>query len=601
MSARTQTDRLRKLRTRLDEMGLAAFVVPKSDEHQLEYVPDSSDRLFWLTEFSGSAGLAVVCRDAAGLFTDGRYTEQALRQTNSPEWDHRHISREPPEDWLAQHVGADDTVGYDPRVHTPASIAWIERSAAVGGFTIQQVDSNPLDAIWDDRPAPPCAEVELFPESIAGRSAAQKRTAMAAELRDAGMDALIISDPASLAWLLNVRGGDLAHTPFTLGFAILGSDGGVHVFADPRKWPAAVKEPLVAGGPAETLFSPLEALPAALAAWSGRSVRTDERSATEWINSALRDGGATVDIGTDPCTLAKACKTAPELEAIRAAHVTDGASLTRFLHWLDENTPGGYDEWALVERLAAFREEGEGYRFPSFRTISAFGANGASPHYTVERSIAATLKEGSLYLVDSGGQYLGGTTDITRVVAIGTPTNEMRLRYTQVLRGHIALSCAQFPQGITGSQLDPLARQYLWAAGVDFDHGTGHGVGCYLSVHEGPQSISKRHSTVALLPGMVVSNEPGYYKPGHFGIRIENLVTVRELDPQPDNAESRTLGFETLSLAPYDRRLIVTSMLREDERAWVDAYHARVCEVLTPRLPAEAARWLERVTTPLED
>lgn len=597
MPAATQDARLAKLRELLVENNLTAYVVPKSDELQLEYLPASSDRLGWLTEFTGSAGMAVVGRERACLFVDGRYTEQAQEQTVSEQWEHRHITKEPADTWLEEWVPAGAVLGYCPAVHSPASLRWLRKLADRADVTLQTVDHHLVDRIWDDRPAPPRGAISIYPEELAGESAASKRERMAEALRADGLDFAVLSDPASFAWLLNVRGSDLAHTPFPLGFVLLGSDGSVRTFLDPAKWSSETRAWVEAGGP--TTFEDPAGFGAALEALGEVAVRVDVRTGTEWVIQRIEAGGGQAKVGPDPCTLAKACKTSAELAAIRRAHVQDAVALVRFVHWFTTTDLTGHDEWSVAAKLGELRAEGADYRTPSFRTISAFGPSGALPHYTVAQETARPIEGDSLYLVDSGGQYLEGTTDVTRVLPVGSPTAEMRRRYTQVLKGHLALGGARFPEGITGSNLDALARQHLWADGVDFDHGTGHGVGCYLSVHEGPHSISKRHNTVALQPGMVVSNEPGYYKPGHFGVRIENLVAVVVCDPQPQGAERKTLAFEDLTLCPYDRSLLDLSLLRDDERAAVDRYHARVRAVLTPLLPADTAAWLAEATAPL--
>jgi Xaa-Pro aminopeptidase len=543
--------------------------------------------------------MALVARESAALFVDGRYTDQARQQTPESLYEHRHLTQDPPAGWLAQKLGKGDRVGYDARIHTPASLSAIRSAVEQAGAALSAVEGNLIDGLWSDRPAEPAAPVELYPEELAGEASAAKRARMGQELGQENLDALVVSAPDSLAWLLNLRGSDIENCPFALGRAVLHQSGRLELYMDAAKLSAAVRTGLLErGAGAVTLHEQAEFV-TALSNFTGKRVRVDRGSASEWLIAELRRRGAEVDVGADPCTLAKACKNARELAAIRAAHVRDGAAVLRFLAWFGENAPGGHTEWTVAEKLAEFRAGGENYRGPSFHTISAFGPSAALPHYRASRESPRALEANNLYLVDSGGQYLDGTTDITRVTVIGTPTPEMRLRYTQVLQGHIALARAQFPAGTTGSQLDPFARQFLWRAGVDFDHGTGHGVGCYLSVHEGPQNISKRPSDVALRPGMVVSNEPGYYKPGAFGIRIENLVAVVQLDPQPEGAERTTLGFETLTLVPYERRLIETGLLTREERTFVDDYHARVREVLTPLLDAAAGRYLRAATEPL--
>ncbi len=597
MTVSIQNARLATLRVVLEEHGLDAYIVPKTDELQLEYVPPSSDRLAWLTGFSGSAGMAVVATERACLFVDGRYTEQAQEQTDSPQWEHRHLTKEPAGAWLEEVLSGSGTVGYSPQVHSPASLRWLRTLEETTGITLKPVDTHLVDGVWSDRPAAPKGAITVFSEELAGASSADKRARMAEALREAGLDFAVLSDPASHCWLLNIRGADLEHTPFALGFVLLASDGSVRTFLDPDKWSAATRSWVEQGGP--TTFETPAAFGAALEGLGAATVRVDVRTGTEWVIARIEAGGGTADVGPDPCTLAKACKTDAELAAIRRAHVQDAVALVRFVHWFSEADLGEHDEWSLVGQLAAFREEGPDFQTPSFRTISGFGASGALPHYTVNPATARKIEGDNLYLFDSGGQYPGGTTDVTRVLGVGSPTAEMRRRYTQVLKGHLALGNARFPEGLTGSHLDGFARQPLWEAGIDFDHGTGHGVGCQLSVHEGPHTISKRHSTVALQPGMIVSNEPGYYKPGHFGVRIENLVAVRVADPQPEGAERKTLCFEDLTLCPYDRSLIDLSLLRDDEKKAVDTYHERVRTVLTPLVPPNVAAWLAEATAPL--
>jgi Xaa-Pro aminopeptidase len=599
MEATEQSRRLKALQSELEQRGLAVYLVPKSDEYMLEYAPPSSERLAWLTGFTGSAGMALVGPRNAALFVDGRYTEQAKQQAPEPLWEHHHLLQQPPASWLERHVSRGDRVGYDARIHTPASLSAIRTAVEAAGASLTAIDDNLVDGLWTDRPSEPAAPVELYPEDLAGESSADKRARMAAQLASEKLDALVVSAPDCLAWLLNIRGNDVENCPFALGHAILHADARLELYMDSVKLANGVKQALIArGGGNVTLFEHAEFV-AALAGLAQKAVRVDRGSASEWLINELRAQGARVELGADPCTLAKACKNASELAAIRAAHVRDAVAVVRFLAWFDEAAPGGHDEWTVAEKLAEFRAVGENYRGPSFHTISAFGPSGALPHYRASKESARPIGSDNLYLVDSGGQYLDGTTDITRVTVVGTPSAEMRRRYTQVLQGHIALACALFPAGTTGSQLDPFARQFLWRDGVDFDHGTGHGVGCYLSVHEGPHGISKRPSDVALRPGMIVSNEPGYYKPGAYGIRIENLITVVEANPQPVGAERQTLGFATLTLVPYERRLIDVGLLTDRERAFVDDYHAQVREVLSPLVDAATVRFLRDATEPL--
>jgi Xaa-Pro aminopeptidase len=600
MEAAEQARRLAALRRELARRDLAVYVVPRADEHQLSYVPAGCERLAWISGFTGSAGVALIGRDRAALFVDGRYTLQAHEQTAANTWEHHHLVTAPPEAWLGRTLTNGQRVGYDPRLHTPDGLRGMTAAAERAGAVLCPVEENLVDAIWTDRPPPPRGPVELYPEALAGEARAAKRRRMAEALQKDKVDALVISAPDNLAWLLNLRGHDLAMTPLALGFAILGADETVTLCMAAEKLGPEVRAALAAEGAGAVTVADPSAFDAALAGLGGRRVRVDQATGSAWIVQQLRAAAATVDVGADPCTLAKACKNATELEGIRAAHLRDGVAVVRLLKWIDDTAPGRETEWTVALRAAALRAEGERYRGPSFRTIAAVGPNAAHCHYSLEEARARPLEDGAILLVDSGGQYLDGTTDVTRTVIIGAPTPEMRRRYTQVLKGHLGLGAARFPEDTNGGQLDVLARQHLWWDGVDYDHGTGHGVGCFLSVHEGPHGIAKRPTAVGLRPGMVVSNEPGYYKAGAFGIRIENLVVVQALEPQPPGAERTTLGFETLTLAPYDRRLIEPALLTAAERAAVDDYHTRVRELLSPHLDAAVAAFLAVATAPLE-
>jgi len=589
--------RLTALRAELRRRGLAGFVVPRSDEHQGEYVAARAERLAWLTGFTGSAGTAVVLDHQAALFVDGRYTVQAAAEVDAAWYSIHHATQEPLSDWLARELPPAARLGYDPWLHTPNQVAILNRACARAGARAVPVPGNPIDRIWRDRPPPPIAPVVPHPHRFAGESSKAKRAAVAEVLRKQHQDTAVLAQPDSIAWLLNIRGGDLPYTPTALAFALLAADGRVRLFLDARKLTAAARATLdeaVAVVPPAALGAALDRLGA-----DRQTVRLDPDGAPEWVARRLRRAGATVVEAADPCALPKATKNAVELAGIRAAHVRDGAALTRFLAWLPAAAAGSaLTESAAADRLAACRAAGEHYRGPSFPTISAAAGNGAIVHYRVTPATDRTLVPGSLYLVDSGGQYLDGTTDVTRTIAVGEPAAEMRERFTLVLKGHIALARAQFPRGTTGSQLDALARTALWRAGLDYDHGTGHGVGAYLGVHEGPQRISKLPSRVALQPGMVISNEPGYYKAGAYGIRIENLVAVT-VAPPPPGAELELLEFETLTLAPIDRRLIDAERLDDGEAGWLDGYHGRVRETLTPLLDERTAAWLDEVTRPI--
>ncbi len=595
ISPATSAERLAALRAELARRDLDGFLVPRADEHQGEYVPACAERLFWLTGFSGSAGLAAVLAERAAILVDGRYTLQAERETDTSLFEPRHLIEQPLHAWLAEHLKG-GRLGYDPWLHTADQIERLARELKKVGTELVPAEPNPLDSVWTDRPAPPTAPAVPHDQAFTGEGSADKRAKIAGELRRHGAQAAVLTMPDSIAWLLNVRGGDVPCTPLVLSFAVIDDEGHVDWFVDPRK----VGGDLVAHlGNGVRARRPDE-FADVLAEQRRRSVLVDPASAAQWVFARLRDAGAEVLRADDPCLLPKACKTPTELAGARAAHRRDGAALTRFLTWLSETAPqGGVSELAAAERLYALRSAGEHFRGLSFDTISGAGPHGAVIHYRVTPETNRELRSGELYLVDSGAQYLDGTTDVTRTVAIGTPTAEMRRRFTLVLKGHIALATARFPEGTSGSQLDVLARRALWEEGLDFDHGTGHGVGSYLSVHEGPQRISKMPNRVALKPGMIVSNEPGYYKPGAYGIRIENLVAVQKADRQASD-ERRMLCFETLTLAPIDRALIETDLLSGTERAWVDAYHARVRRDLAPLLNGAAKAWMEAATEPLD-
>ena len=587
--------RLDRLRRELAAQGLDGFIVPRADEHQGEYVPPRGQRLAWLTGFTGSAGLAIVLRDRAALFVDGRYTLQAAAQVDTRSFEIRHLIEEPPARWVGTALVPGAVLGYDPWLHTPHEVERFRVAAEEAGASLRAVAENPLDRAWPGQPAAPIAPVLPHTERFAGESARSKRARLGRGLAEEGAAAVVLTMPESIAWLLNIRGGDVPHTPLPLSFAILRQDGSVTLFIDRRKLAPGIERHL---GNAVTVMPP-EALGPALDALAGESgrVQVDPATAACWIFNRLEAAGARLHRAADPCLLPKACKNEIELDGTRAAHRRDGAALTRFLAWLAHKAPtGGLTEIAASDRLEMIRRGGEHFRDLSFPTISGAGSNGAIVHYRATPETEKRLEPGTLYLLDSGAQYLDGTTDVTRTVAIGEPTQEMRDRFTRVLKGHIALALARFPKGTTGTQLDAFARRALWQRGLDYDHGTGHGVGSYLGVHEGPQRISKAPNSQALLPGMVVSNEPGYYKTGAYGIRIENLVVVQ---PAEGETEREILEFETLTLAPIDRNLIEPSLLDDEEIAWLDGYHVRVREALTPLVDPETRRWLAAATAPI--
>ena len=584
-------ERLSALRAEMARQGMDGFIVPHADEFQNEYLPPSTERLAWITGFTGSAGAAVVLKDRAAAFTDGRYTIQIREQVDGELFDIRHISDEPPKDWVAEHLGRGGKLGYDPWLHTERALKVWRKAAEKAGGEMVAVERNPLDAVWADRPPAPAAPIAPHGEEFAGETSTSKRERVAKTLADAGADSAVITAPDSIAWLLNIRGSDVAHTPLPLSFAILYATGRVEWFVDPAK-----VGPDMAGhlGDEVTVRGADEFEPALWALGNNR-VLADPAGTAALVFERLGKAGAQIIRADDPCQLPKACKNSVEIEGMRAAHRRDGVALTRFLSWLGGQVPkGGVGEIAAADKLQALRFEGEHITDLSFRTISGSGPNGAIVHYSVTPESDRTLGPGELYLVDSGGQYRDGTTDVTRTVAIGEPTAEMRDRFTRVLKGHIAIATVRFPEGTTGSHLDILARQALWRAGLDYDHGTGHGVGSFLGVHEGPQRISKIPNKEALKPGMIVSNEPGYYKTGEYGIRIENLVCVTAVEIE--GAEKPMLGFETLTLAPIDLALVDTALLTPPETEWLNAYHTDVRETLTPLVDGDTAAWLAEAT-----
>ncbi len=594
-------ERLAALRAELTRLGLSGFIVPHADEYQGEYIPASAERLAWLTGFSGSAGAAIVLAETAAIFVDGRYTLQVRDQVDGNDFTYEHLVETPPHQWLKGRLTQGDRLGYDPRLLTIAETRRFEAAAREAGAELVPLEDNPVDRVWHDRPAPPRAAVMMQPAELAGEAATAKIERLRGLLADKGVDAAILAQADSIAWTFNIRGGDVPHNPVALAYAILRREGPPTLYIDGRKLSNAVRDALadLADIREETaLAADLAALGAAKA-----RVLADPQTTPDALARTLTQSGGMIVEGSDPVTLPKARKNAAELAGMRRAHRRDGIAVTRFLAFLDATAPaGGLTEIAAAKKLEAFRAEvgeadGEPLMEISFDTISGAGPNGAIVHYRVTEATDRSIEPGQLYLVDSGAQFRDGTTDVTRTIAVGTPTDEMRDRFTRVLKGHIALATARFPKGTTGAQLDTLARLALWQAGLDYDHGTGHGVGVFLQVHEGPARISKT-GTVALEPGMILSNEPGFYKTGAYGIRIENLIIV-EPPSEIAGGERPMLSFETLTLAPIDRTLIEPSLMTPAEIDWLDAYHARVRTELSPGLAGADLAFLQRATEPL--
>ena len=601
MLMNTHEARLDALRKELARQQLDGFVIPISDEHMSEYVGAYAQRLGWLTGFGGSAGTAVVLKDKAAIFVDGRYTLQVREQVDERLYGYQSVPQTSVAAWLGEHATEGSRIGYDAWLHGKG---WADSTAAAlkrRGATLVAVAQNPVDAIWEDRPAPSAAPALVHLDEYAGASANEKRAEVAAWLTARGLDAAVISALDSVAWLLNMRGSDVDCTPVALSFVLAHADGTADLFIAPEKVTPELAQHLGNAVRVQdrAAFTPV------LATLAGKKVAVDPERAVAAIYQQLAAAGAEAVSLTDPTVLPKACKNPVEQAGHRAAQARDGAAIARFLHWLSNTAPGGAEtELSAAAALRAEREKTGVLRDLSFDTISAAGPNGASPHYKVDEHTNRRIEPNSVYLVDSGGQYLDGTTDITRTVWIGpdAPPAEVKDRFTRVLKGHIALDLAVFPEGTNGSQLDSFARQFLWSAGLDYAHGTGHGVGSFLAVHEGPQRIAKAAggqagTGQALLPGMILSNEPGYYKVGEYGIRIENLVLVEER--QISGAEGRFMGFETLTFAPIDRTLVEPSLLLEHERDWWNAYHQKVHTLLAPQLAGADLEWLEAACAPL--
>jgi Xaa-Pro aminopeptidase len=588
--------RVAALRAELQKRGLDGFIVPRADRFQNEYVPPSDERLAWLTGFTGSAGTAVVLNDRAAIFVDGRYQVQVREEIDGTLFAVEHLVEHPPAAWIEKNLPAGAKLGYSPWLHTVDGAERLAKACTAANAALVPVEENPIDVIWTDRPQPPLGAVVPHELRYAGEDTKEKLTRLHAELQKFAADALVVSDPQNVSWLFNIRGSDVPHTPVVLAFAVVPKDGRPALYVDLRKLGNDMRSRLEEF--AEVRANAAFERDLAALGNAHRAVRLDPTTSAEAIARLIVENGGEIVRGTDPIAPMKAVKNFTEIAGARAAQQRDGAAVTKFLAWFDREAPRGeLTEIDAVEALESFRRDTGVLKDVSFPTIAGAGPDGAIVHYRVTRKTNRRIAPGELFLIDSGGQYEDGTTDITRTVAVGTPTPDMRQKFTLVLKGHIAIARAVFPDGTSGAQLDTLARQYLWQAGVDFDHGTGHGVGSYLSVHEGPARISKLGS-VALKRGMILSNEPGYYRTAVYGIRIENLILVTEAAPVL-GAEKPLNAFETLTLAPIDTRLIDAALLNADETAWLNAYHARVREALAPLLDAATRAWLITSTAPL--
>jgi Xaa-Pro aminopeptidase len=594
-------DRLAALRAHLADHHLDGFVVPLTDEHMSEYVGDYAKRLEWLTGFKGSAGSAVVLPEAAAIFTDGRYTLQVRAQVSADHWEYCGVPQTSIADWLRAHAPSGGRIGYDPWLHTRDWVAAAKKALAAKGADLVPVTPNPIDAVWADQPALSAAKIAVQPTDMAGRSAPEKRAEIADWLTREGLDATVMTALDSIAWTFNVRGTDVTHTPVGLAFAVLHADATADLFIAPDKIDDAVRAHLGNG----VRLHDRDAFAPMLETLAGKRVAADPERAVAAVFDALEKGGAKLVLVRDPAVLSKAIKSDAEQAGSRAAHARDGAALSRYLHWLSvEAHKGGLTEISASDQLAKFRAETGKLLDLSFDTISGAGPNGAIMHYKASAETNRPIEPNSVYLCDSGGQYVDGTTDVTRTIWVGpdAPPAEVKDRFTRVLKGHIALARALFPEGTRGGQLDAFARQFLWSAGLDYAHGTGHGVGAYLAVHEGPQRIAKPGggqpgTDEPLRAGMILSNEPGYYKPHEYGIRIENLVLVGER--ALPGGEATMLGFETLTFAPIDKILIDVALMTAEERAWLDAYHAETLAIVGPQVSDETKAWIERACAPL--
>lgn len=592
------TQRLTELRKVLFNLKLDGFIATSADEYQNEYTPECARRLEYISGFTGSLGMAAILADMACIFVDGRYTIQARKEAPPSLYQYANNTEKDLIEWLRANPSSGSVLGYDPWLH---SGAWVERMSAAlkrFGIALRPCQANPIDSVWKNRPAEPLGKAFTYDLKYAGQSHIDKISMLSKQIAEDGLDAAVLTRPDSIAWLLNIRGNDIPFTPLVLCFAILNKDGSVELFVNLHKIPSEVSAYLLKANlnvlPTEALATHLDAL-----GKSGKRVLVDMQSTPAWVSDRLTQSGAHIEKGMDPCLMPKACKNKTELEGMRNAHIRDGVAVVKLLHWIDKIL-AEYDigELDISYKAEEFRKEQDLFKGLSFPTIAGVGPNGAIVHYQPKPETNRTIKRGDLVLVDSGGQYLDGTTDITRTIATGQLKKEMCDRFTCVLKGHIALATVRFPEGTTGSQIDVLARKSLWDAGLDFEHGTGHGVGCYLGVHEGPQRISKVANNTPLKPGMIVSNEPGYYKEGNFGIRIESLMAVRKCDDMK-KAEQPMLCFEMLTMAPIDTKLVDVRMLTHQERDWLNSYHREVFRKLKPYLPLETAKWLKQKTAKL--
>lgn len=584
-------DSLKDLRVELGKQGADGFIIPSQDAYMNEYVPPTYRRLEWLTGFTGSAGIAVVLHKKAVFFTDGRYTLQARKQLNG-KFKIINNSEKPTVEWLKKNCSAGQVICYDPKLHSEAGFRKYKEAAAQAGFSLSPT-RNLIDKIWVGRPQLKPQKILMHSIKYTGQSFDNKKKNIIKEMANKNIDAVIVTAPDSICWLLNIRGSDVVHTPLVLGYAVLFRTGQLVFYSERKRYDDDFKKYLGSNGQAK----PMDSLEGDLVKLKGLRIQLDPNNASTWFFDCLRYAGADIVEAEDPCLLPKARKNNKEINGMRKAHLRDGVALVKFLYWLEREAPSGnISEFSAAKKLEEIRREGELFKDVSFDTISAFGANGAIVHYHVTSKSNARLKPNGLYLLDSGAQYMDGTTDVTRTIAIGNSAKEQRENFTRVLKGHIAIASAAFPKGTRGCDLDILARHALWQVGADYDHGTGHGVGSYLSVHEGPQGISRRNS-VELVPGMVLSNEPGYYEEKKYGIRIESLVLVNE--DKKLSKDKPFLSFETLTLAPIDTNLIEVSMLSKGEIDWLNDYHAEVCSKLSPLLDAETKKWLAEKTKPL--